>query len=376
LTVDRAIVANNFEAAEKLRELGESAAQKSRDGRLVKLAQRVDEELQWLSEQVAQFEQAAAVREEKPQDPAACLTLGKFYCFVAGDWSRGLPFFAAVADEGLKLAAAKDQAEPNEPAKQAEAGDAWWDLVESADEADKPALRDRAAHWYNLAVDQLTGLAQEKVQNRLASLEQAPAAATPAGELPKFAKEFIGTYFLQATTKSKPAILTILEFAENFDVTENNNVIAHWEVDEGTRIKVTFDESPEQPVFFKPRSSGGTISATRSLQGDTWRWQLTRLFIVSVWEHKTEEPRFGRRERRETTETLTLYSNGRVNDPLGSILWTLQGRNLLIDWGDGKKTAATVGPTGKTYAGKTSQPTGIGPIKIGLNVQGSLMGQE
>lgn len=378
--VDGAIQANDLAGAEELRALGEAAAQKSRDARLTKLAGRIDEELQSIADQFTQFEQAAAIRKESPKDPAACLTMGKFYCFVAGDWQKGLPFFSVVEDEALKAAAAKDQLRPDEPDQQAAVGDAWWSLVETADEADKTAIRERAAHWYNLAVEQLTGLAQEKVRNRLASLEQMPAAVASGGELPKFAKDFIGRYYLRATNKSKDVTQTILEFAENGEVTENNQAVAHWDVDEGTRIRITFPDAGDQPVYFKPRASGGTISATRSSQGETWRWQLTRLFVVSVWKHETEEPRFGRpgrdRDRRRTEETLTFYSNGRVNDPLGAILWTLQGRNLLIDWGDNKRTAAVLNAAGNAYTGKTSQPTGIGSIKIDLNVEGKLIGKE
>ena len=45
-----------------------------------------------------------------------------------------------VEDEPLKSAAAKDQLRPDEAAEQAEAGDAWWSLVETADERGQQIL--------------------------------------------------------------------------------------------------------------------------------------------------------------------------------------------------------------------------------------------
>ena len=62
----------------------------------------------------------------KPADPAANLDAGKFFCFVKGDWSKGLPMLAMGADAELRSLAAKELAGGSEADAQVELADAWW----------------------------------------------------------------------------------------------------------------------------------------------------------------------------------------------------------------------------------------------------------
>jgi hypothetical protein len=65
-----------------------------------------------------------------PSDREASLEIGRFRCFVEGDWAAGLPFLARCSDEEL---ARLTKGELSQPASAAAAivqmGDAWWAYV-------------------------------------------------------------------------------------------------------------------------------------------------------------------------------------------------------------------------------------------------------
>jgi hypothetical protein len=68
--------------------------------------------------------------DKNPADPAANFEIGRFQCFVKGDWDVGLSFLAKGSDAGLGALAAKDLAAPTDPERQLEVADGWWDLAE------------------------------------------------------------------------------------------------------------------------------------------------------------------------------------------------------------------------------------------------------
>jgi hypothetical protein len=207
--------------------------------------------------------------------------------------------------------------------------------------------------------------------------ESAPAAEDePAEELPKFAQEFIGKYFLKATgRKSNRTDVSVWDFLENNDVMRNGDVVGSWSVDDNSRIALTFADDAEPPVYLKPRGRTAPISAAHATQGDTWRWELTRL-SVEQWQHTTEPLRVFGHDINGGTETLKFYSNGRVNDPLGSITWARQGRNIIIDWGRSKKTTAVLSSDGKSYVGTTTQATGFRKVNLNAKVTGRMIGLD
>src|SRR5262249_20941083 len=68
---------------------------------------------------------AADVLRDKPDDPDASLTRGKYLCFRKGDWEAGLPLLAAGKDPALQALAKKDLAKPTMAAERVEAGNGW-----------------------------------------------------------------------------------------------------------------------------------------------------------------------------------------------------------------------------------------------------------
>ncbi len=127
-----------------------------------------------------------------PDDPDACLTVGRWLCFDRDDWEAGLELLAKGSDEPLKALAAADLAlRPSNSRDRVAQGDAWWDAAEKAEEPVRGALRRRAGHWYEGAWQELSGLAQKRVETRLLQIaEDGTPTATPAG--PPAAKPVAG----------------------------------------------------------------------------------------------------------------------------------------------------------------------------------------
>lgn len=377
--IEQAVMANDFKQANELLEIGLSAARKARDGDLVKVSATLRDELTLLQKRHAEFEEHLARLEANPADTEAKTAAGRYYCFILGDWKTGLPLLAAGQDSTLAGAASRDVTSSEDPVEQAAIGDGWWDLAETVPEIESPAVQERATYWYRRAVPQLSGFTKTKVEKRLESIVAASQKAVDAidpskieKELPKYAQEFIGRYVLVATdTKTRQVVSTIWDFNEDRTATENGHRVARWEPADGARIKVVMIDSDNDEVYLRVR--GKQVSGTRTVDGQRWKWELTPLAVVGVWEHTSSYVSFRDRERRERTEMLTFYSNGRVNDPLGPITWAIQGRTLTIIWDESKRTVATIAPGNKAYVGKTTLPLGFGDLKRTVEVTGKLV---
>ncbi|HEX4132145.1 MAG TPA: protein kinase, partial [Pirellulales bacterium] len=168
--VDQAIEGEDFVAATRLSEAALAAARKARDAPLLKAVVEKDRNLKALKQQWDEMQQARATFEKSADDPMANLVLGRWLCFMQGDWDRGLAHLAKSDDAVLKELAASSLSAPGEPDGLVALGDAWWDAGDKAKAKDKEDLRAGAAHWYMLAVDDLTGLAKTRVERRLAEL--------------------------------------------------------------------------------------------------------------------------------------------------------------------------------------------------------------
>jgi hypothetical protein len=105
----------------------------------------------------------------KPDDAAANLAVGRFFCFGKGDWQRGLPLLAKSADPSFHDLAVADLASPTDAAAQATLADHWWDAAAKEPlAAAKWAQRQRAAFWYESALPGMKALRLAQVEQRLA----------------------------------------------------------------------------------------------------------------------------------------------------------------------------------------------------------------
>lgn len=121
----------------------------------------------------AEFDAAKAAHDKlksTPDDPAANLAVGRFFCFYHGGFDAGLPLLAKGSDAALKSLAAADLTNPTTPSARKQAGDAWWDQSAKEHPPAAAACKARAAYWYRLAEPQLEGLERMLIQKRLGSI--------------------------------------------------------------------------------------------------------------------------------------------------------------------------------------------------------------
>src|SRR5262249_28948818 len=84
-------------------------------------------------------------------------------------------------------------ANPKGTKAQVAIGDAWWDLADKEKDPTRLSLQRRAAHWYEQAIPDLTGLNKVRIEKRIdevaARAPGAPKEVTlnvPVGEIRKF----------------------------------------------------------------------------------------------------------------------------------------------------------------------------------------------
>jgi hypothetical protein len=120
---------------------------------------------------------AAKTRSEKPDDPAACLAVGRFLCLSKGDWARGLPLLAKGSDAALRALAEKDLSNAEDATTRRDVCLGWLDLAER--ERSSPSRRDllteRARDGFDRAAAGLLDADRAKIEKRLAALEKLSA---------------------------------------------------------------------------------------------------------------------------------------------------------------------------------------------------------
>jgi hypothetical protein len=165
---DAAAQAGRFDQIEALIQVAQTSARASKDKDLIQFVvdkKKALEEAQAAEGEIATVRQALAAA---PDDPAANTKLGLYLAGIRKSWRDALPHLAKSGEAGLAAAAKLDLTAPAEPAKQVEAGDAWWALHEAAKTGPHAAAYlARARHWYEQALPKLTGLAKLKVEKRV-----------------------------------------------------------------------------------------------------------------------------------------------------------------------------------------------------------------
>ena len=104
-----------------------------------------------------------------PANAEAASTAGKYLCFVAGNWTDGLPLLSRSEDPILARLAAMETVGPDGTAQQHELADAWYDMS-SEDRTYEEGMLRRARHWYERCVDGLKGISQDQVRERITEI--------------------------------------------------------------------------------------------------------------------------------------------------------------------------------------------------------------
>ena len=129
--VDQAISQDNFKVADELGKLALAEARKGpREGTDLPKPKAGSTEVAELVKAYEDVKAAKVTLEKTPDDPEANLVVGKYLCFVKGDWDKGLPMLALGKDDALKAVAEEELAGCASSTEQAKLGDDWWDLAE------------------------------------------------------------------------------------------------------------------------------------------------------------------------------------------------------------------------------------------------------
>jgi hypothetical protein len=77
-----------------LNDLAITLARRTRDSELLQEASVHAKEIESLKNMVDEVQKALDVLTRQPKEPAASLVVGRFRCFIKGDWKNGLPMMA------------------------------------------------------------------------------------------------------------------------------------------------------------------------------------------------------------------------------------------------------------------------------------------
>ena len=98
---DDALSEADVKAASRFVKIAVPAARKLKDRKLLAVLQNSSRDLERLETQYDLVQKAVAALERTPDHPEASLVAGSWYCFIGGDWEKGLPWLAGGSDATL-----------------------------------------------------------------------------------------------------------------------------------------------------------------------------------------------------------------------------------------------------------------------------------
>jgi hypothetical protein len=112
-----------------------------------------------------------------PDHAESNLEMGRFLCFIKGNWDLGLRFLAKGSDPALKSLALAETAGPVDPQELQKIADGWFDLFQK----EPPSLKKKqiglhTRGLYESTLEGATGLVKVRVEKRLENLP-APGAS-------------------------------------------------------------------------------------------------------------------------------------------------------------------------------------------------------
>ncbi len=170
--IDQAVEKDDFVAAKYVGGLAVDAARKAKEYALVKQIVARNEEVEEIAKVYADIQEALATLKGNPVDPEANLEVGRYFCFVKGNWEHGLPVLALGVDGESKKLAVKELRGVSSAEDRAALGDGWWELASACEGTAQKRLQGRAEYWYRQALPGLTGLVKDRVEKRIAETTQ------------------------------------------------------------------------------------------------------------------------------------------------------------------------------------------------------------
>jgi hypothetical protein len=158
---DKALTEDDFEAARSLVDTALAMARKTREAELAR-------QLIVRRKEITVTKAALEQLRESPNNAAAKLTAGRYYCFVKNDWAVGIPLLAASGDSELGQLGRKEFAADKSDQDVLTLADGWWALAQQEDGKAKMSALSRAKLWYEKALPKQQGLERIRIEKRLA----------------------------------------------------------------------------------------------------------------------------------------------------------------------------------------------------------------
>jgi hypothetical protein len=163
----KAVGSGDAQLAQKSLALASGFARKTKNTATVaeinRIQQSIRDEEKDAKERALVMDKLAA----NPDDPEVCLDAGKYYCFKADDWAKGLPLLAKGADAGLAKVAALELAARKSAGSPLAVADAWWDWAEDQKAALRSAGMAHAADLYQTVLEKAQGLERARLEKRI-----------------------------------------------------------------------------------------------------------------------------------------------------------------------------------------------------------------
>jgi len=173
---DNAVATEKFDVATKAATEAGPLAAKTKDVGLAARAKNKAGEIQNMAKETKAAAEARKKLDAAPDDPEANLVVGRYTCFIKGDWDAGLKMLAKGSDEKLKAIGLKDTESTDKPDAMVAMGDSWWNFGDKEKSSTvKTSIQRRARFWYEKALPDIGGLVKAKIEKRMA--EGPPAVA-------------------------------------------------------------------------------------------------------------------------------------------------------------------------------------------------------
>jgi hypothetical protein len=246
-----------------------------------KLQQR-QRELSAASEAAERYSRDLAKLNAKPDDPAANLAVGKYVCFVKGEWENGLPMLAKGDDPALRTPAVFELSKPITPEEIAHLADTWWDLAaKQSDSVAKANATAHAAALYESIIEKITGLRKVQIEKRIAEVA--------------------------ATHGSRPVELLKLMIGKSTAI-DNSAVL----LKNGDRISTA--ESFKTPIAFRivAQTESNNIRISYAAETILFNWERNNdMICIDHGQFSSAEEMIAKWERDETAVNTEFFPAGR-----------------------------------------------------------------
>ncbi|MDB5298580.1 MAG: hypothetical protein JWO87_243 [Phycisphaerales bacterium] len=168
---DQAGEADELDVAYRAATVAETAYAAAKDEEAPRAKARV-KELRELQQQFAHVAPLIKKLHDDPEDPDTNMKAGRFFCFTAGRWEKGLAMLAKGSDAGFKALAEAEALTPADADAQLKLGDGWWDRSGSESPATANRCKERACFWYLQARASKPDTFPDRVYQRLGTLSR------------------------------------------------------------------------------------------------------------------------------------------------------------------------------------------------------------